>query len=73
MPDLDVPHASGPADRALQAAGIRTLQELARHPAMAIAALHGVGPKAMKVWADALAQHGLDFAETEADAEGHPS
>ncbi|MDV3222976.1 hypothetical protein [Intrasporangium sp.] len=73
MPDLEVPHATGPADRALQAAGIRTLQELSRHPATAIAALHGVGPKAMKVWADAMAQHGLDFAETEADAEGHPS
>ena len=73
MRDLEVPHVSAPADHALQEAGIRTLQDLSRHPVSAIAALHGVGPKAMKVWAEALAQHGLEFAETEADAEGHPS
>ena len=73
MPDLKVPHVSAPADRALEAAGIRTLQDLSRHPATAIAGLHGVGPKAMKAWAEALARHGLEFAETEADAEGHPS
>ena len=73
MPDLEVPHVSSPADRALQDAGIRTLQDLSRHPATAIAALHGVGPKAMKAWAEAMAEHGLEFAETEADAEGHPS
>ena len=73
MPDIEVPHVSGPADRALQEAGIRTLQDLARHPASAIAALHGVGPKAMKVWTEALARHGLEFAGTESDAEGHPS
>jgi DNA-directed RNA polymerase alpha subunit len=73
MPDLEVPHVSAPADRALQEAGIRTLQDLSRHPATAIAELHGVGPKAMKAWTEALAQHGLEFAETEADAEGHPS
>ena len=73
MPDLEVPNVSAPADRALQEAGIRTLQDLSRQPATAIASLHGVGPKAMKVWAEALARHGLEFAETEADAEGHPS
>jgi hypothetical protein len=73
MPDVEVPHVSAPADRALQQAGIRTLRDLSRHPASAIAALHGVGPKAMKVWGEAMARHGLEFAETEADAEGHPS
>ncbi len=73
MPDLEVPHVSAPADRALEAAGIRTLQDLSRHPATVIAGMHGVGPKAMKAWAEALARHGLEFAETEADAEGHPS
>jgi hypothetical protein len=73
MPDLEGPHVSASADRALQEAGIRTLQDLSRHPATAIAALHGVGPKAMNAWAEAMAQHGLEFAETEADAEGHPS
>lgn len=73
MPDLEVPHVSGPADRALQEAGIRTLRDLSRHPASEIAGLHGVGPKAMKVWTEALARHGLEFAGTESDAEGHPS
>ena len=73
MRDLEVPHVSAPADHALQEAGIRTLQDLSRHPASAIAALHGVGPKAMTVWTEALARHGLEFAGTESDAEGHPS
>ena len=73
MADLEVPHVSDQAAQALAAAGIRTLHELAQHPATAVAALHGVGPKAMTAWARALAEHGLEFAETDADAEGHPS
>jgi predicted flap endonuclease-1-like 5' DNA nuclease len=71
VPDIEVPHVSAPANRALHHAGIRTLQDLSQHSEMAIAALHGVGPRAMRVWADAMAQQGLQFAQS--DAEGHPS
>ena len=67
MSENEVPHVSNPANGGLEAAGIRTLSELARHPATAIAALHGVGPKAMTAWTAALAEHGLEFAETDAD------
>lgn len=73
MSDSDVPFVGNPAKRALDAAGIRTLGDLAQRSDAGVAALHGVGPKAMRVWREALAQHGLEFAETDADVEGHPS
>ncbi len=54
--DGALPRGMGrPALRALEQAGIRTLEEAARWSEEDLLALHGVGPKAMRVLREALA------------------
>lgn len=57
------PGVSGPALRALNAAGIRSVADLARWSERDLAALHGMGPKALTVLKDALAASGLRFRD----------
>lgn len=61
MADSDLPKIAAPARRALDAAGIHTLAELARHAEAEIAALHGMGPTALAKLREALAAHGMAF------------
>lgn len=56
-----LPALGAPATRALTAAGITTLGHAARRTEAEIAALHGVGPKAVRLLAGALADAGLRF------------
>ncbi|MFF5284630.1 helix-hairpin-helix domain-containing protein [Streptomyces sp. NPDC012756] len=61
-PETDLPRGIGaPATRALVAAGYTTLAQLADVPAAELAALHGVGPKALRVLGEALAEQGLSL------------
>jgi predicted flap endonuclease-1-like 5' DNA nuclease len=54
-----LPAAIGrPATRAFAAAGFRTLDDLAGASERALLALHGVGPRAIKV----LREHGVPLA-----------
>jgi predicted flap endonuclease-1-like 5' DNA nuclease len=54
-----LPAAIGrPATRAFAAAGLRTLDDLAGASERALLALHGVGPRAIKV----LREHGVTLA-----------
>ena len=64
-------HVSGPADRALQEAGIRTLQDLSAIRRRRLPRC--TGSARSDGWTEALARHGLEFAGTESDAEEHPS
>jgi hypothetical protein len=50
-----------PATRALANAGYTRLEELAGVPARELAALHGMGPKALGVLREALAEVGLSL------------
>ncbi|MEU5841951.1 hypothetical protein [Rhodococcus sp. NPDC047139] len=60
----DLPASIGrPAMRALLAEGIENLDHLARRTEREVAALHGVGPKAIRILGEALAGRGLTFAE----------
>lgn len=59
----DFPKTSQPAQNALQHAGIYTLTELATHSRKEIAALHGMGPKALGILEAALKERGLSFRE----------
>jgi len=59
----DLPPIGRPANSALLAAGITTLAQVATHSRSDLLALHGVGPKAIKILATALAEHGLSFAD----------
>ena len=51
----------GPVLRALAAAEIRSLEELARRHEADVAGMHGVGPKGMRILKAAMAERGLAF------------
>ncbi|RVW11021.1 hypothetical protein EGT67_00680 [Prescottella agglutinans] len=58
----ELPTAIGrPATRALRQAGITTLEAVARHSRKELLALHGVGPKAIRVLAEVLGKRGSTF------------
>lgn len=52
-----------PATRALDHAGYRELRELTDLSEKELLAMHGVGPKAVRILREALAEHGLAFAQ----------
>lgn len=54
-----LPAIGAPATGALREAGYTALGQLAGVPRARLAALHGVGPKALRILAEALAEHGL--------------
>ena len=59
---LDLPLGIGkPAPRALNDVGIRTLDDVAKWQESELAALHGVGPKALGILKAALGAQGLSF------------
>ncbi len=59
-PDSDLPRDIGrPATGALLAAGYTRLEQLAGVPERELAALHGVGPKAIRLLREALGDRGL--------------
>lgn len=60
---LALPTMSRPAHRALAAAGIRALEEVAQWRRRDLAALHGMGPKALADLDAALAGAGLDYRD----------
>jgi len=55
----ELPRIGSPATRALHAAGYTVLRQLADVPRSDLARLHGMGPKALRILEDALAEHGL--------------
>ena len=55
----ELPKIGAPATRALHNAGYTTLRQLANTPRQELAALHGMGPKALAIIEQALAEHGL--------------
>ncbi len=63
MTDDDLPRSIGrPAHGALRAAGINRLSEVVRLREQELLALHGVGPKAVRLLRAALAERGLELA-----------
>ncbi len=62
-PVTDLPRNIGrPAMSALNGAGIVTLAELAERTSAEITALHGIGPKAVRLLTEALAEENLAWA-----------
>lgn len=57
------PGLSRPALRALNGAGLQTLADVAGRPRDEVAALHGVGPAALRALDVALDAAGLRFAQ----------
>lgn len=57
-----IPKLSRPATRALEARGVRTLEDLAKLTREEFLGLHGVGPKSLPPVRDAMKRAGLSFA-----------
>jgi hypothetical protein len=57
-----LPKIGAPATRALNAAGYASLRQLAGVSRAKLAALHGVGPKALGIIEAALEQHNLKLS-----------
>ncbi|WDI32289.1 hypothetical protein PUV54_03670 [Hyphococcus flavus] len=54
---------AAPARRALDRAGLTTLEKLAKLSEPDVAALHGMGPNAMSALKDAMKKHDLKFVQ----------
>lgn len=61
--ESDLPWLAQPAQRALAAAGIQSLKQLARFSEAEIQQLHGIGPNALNQLRRALQAKGLSFAQ----------
>ena len=61
MPPTPLPKTSVPTERALNDAGVRHLEDLAHHTEAELAALHGVGSKALRILREAMATRGVRF------------
>lgn len=55
----ELPKIGAPATRALSSAGYTSLRQLAGVPRSELARLHGMGPKALRIIEDNLAEQGL--------------
>jgi predicted Fe-Mo cluster-binding NifX family protein len=59
----DLPKIGAPALRALQSAGIDSLEGLTQVTEAELSRLHGIGPNALGKLRQALAERGLSFRE----------
>ena len=63
--ESDLPKGlAAPAQRALAGAGIQNLAQLSQFNEAQVKALHGIGPNALKLLRQALAEKGLAFADS---------
>jgi hypothetical protein len=60
QPD-ELPRTGAPATRALTSVGITRLSQLTDHRAQELLKLYGMGPRAIKILRQALADRGLSF------------
>jgi len=61
--DEPLPQIGAPATRALAAQGITRLADLTHHRSEDLLALHGVGPRAIRILTAALGDQGMSFAD----------
>jgi predicted flap endonuclease-1-like 5' DNA nuclease len=59
----DLPAIGRPATAALAQVGVRNLAQLAEYTEREILALHGVGPKAIRILRPVMAERGIAFRE----------
>lgn len=62
MSGSNLPKTSNPAQAALELAGYTRLEHLTTITEAELLAMHGVGPKAVRILREALAESGLSFA-----------
>jgi predicted flap endonuclease-1-like 5' DNA nuclease len=59
--DDDLPQIGAPATRALAGIGVTRLSQLTEHTEDELLALHGIGPRALRIIQDALNSRGLEL------------
>jgi hypothetical protein len=64
MAESDLPKISRPAERALRSVGVTRLGQLTKFRETEIAALHGMGPKGVRILKAALTEKGLSFRKS---------
>lgn len=64
----NLPNIGKPATKALELLEITALEQVAAHDEKTLLKIHGVGPKAMRILKEALADHGLAFNETSTES-----
>lgn len=64
MGDHPLPKVGAPATRALAALGVTNLTQVAAYSAEQLMALHGCGPRAVRILQEALQEHGLSLSAT---------
>lgn len=57
-----LPRIGMPATNALAVEGVTTLEQVATWSERDLLALHGVGPKAIRILREAMSERGMDFA-----------
>ncbi|MFE4499497.1 DNA-binding protein [Rhodococcus sp. NPDC056743] len=63
QPGDGFPKIGAPATRALLAAGYTELSQLSSVSESELAKFHGMGPKALRILGEALAERGLSFSD----------
>jgi predicted flap endonuclease-1-like 5' DNA nuclease len=61
MVDSDLPRIGAPASRSLASIGVTHINQLAEHSRTELLGLHGVGPRALRIIDEALAERGLSM------------
>lgn len=61
MSDVDLPKLGAPATRALASIGITRLEQVADRSEAELLALHGFGPRALRILNEALAARNLSL------------
>ncbi len=61
MLDSDLPRIGAPATRALASIGVTRLEQLADRSRDELVALHGFGPRALRILDEALAERGISL------------
>lgn len=57
----NIPKSSEPATQALAGVGVTRLEQLTEWSEKELLKIHGIGPKAVRIWREALAEKGLSF------------
>lgn len=68
--ESDLPKIGAPATRALESVGITTLKQLTNVTEAELLALHGMGPKAVRILRETLQANGLSFRASKKTKEG---
>lgn len=60
---MELPKISKPALRALDSINVKTLEDVTKYSEAELLALHGFGPKAIRILKEVMEEQGLKFKE----------